>query len=98
MRHPHHPQLKRFGTGRLTLVVPTLSVEHVGRTKVNLPMPNQAGIAEVSLPDCFHLLYRGGTNNTSGMQIISSTFYEIYSGELQITCTKSTVWSCTLIL
>lgn len=34
----------------------------------------------------------------SGMQIMSNTFCEIYSGELQVTCAESMVWSYTLIL
>lgn len=98
MRHTHHPQLKRFGTQRHTLVVPTLSVKQVGGTKVSLPMPNQTGTGKVSLTGCSHLLYREGMKKTSWMQIIFNTFCEIYSGELQITCTKSMVWSCTLVL
>lgn len=34
----------------------------------------------------------------SGMQTVSTTFCEIYSGELQVTCAESMVWSYTLIL
>lgn len=95
---PHHPQLQRFGIGRLASFVPTLSLKQIGTSKVSLPMPDQVGTTKVSPPGCSHLLYMQGRKNTSGMQIICDRFCEISSGELQITCTKSIVQSHTLVL
>lgn len=92
----HHPQLQRFDIGRPTSVVCTLSLKQAGTTEVNFSMPRWIGTTEMSLPGCSHLLYAGGRNSTSVMQIIS--FCEISSGELQITCTKNIVRNHTLVL
>lgn len=93
-----HPQLQRFDIGWPISVVPTLSVKQAGATEGDFSMPHQIGTTEMSLPGCSHLLYVEGGNSTSVMQIISNSFCEISSGELQITCTKNIIRNHTLVL
>lgn len=94
--HYKAPQLKRFGTGKLTLLVPTLLCK-AGRKNQSHSSTSKPGKNNLSLSHSSHLLSRGD-KKMSGMQIVSNTFCEIYSGELQVTCAESMVWSYTLIL